>query len=190
VTEAASSPGGATLVAAPTPTVGRPGMWNVAAEIAAAAGATDPETAPVLRCCPNPLVWDGTLGWVHLATGLPLGQHTSDPSAHLARLSHTVIAAALRDTAKTTSLRVTEHPELPGASLAGPWGEAYLLAKPHGVTVELWREGGDDAYRVERHATVQAAVTLAVTEVTTRPAAETPLADQVFGPAGDEDCPS
>ena len=135
------------------------------AALAAMAGAGNPDTAPLLRCCPSPLVWTEALGWVHLATGLPLGHHLGDPTPPTAGPAHAAIAVALHAAAEGTDLRVTEHPELPGARLTGPRGEAYLLPKPHGITVELWRPGGDDAYRVERLATLDAAVNLAVEEV-------------------------
>ena len=168
MTEAASGPGGVVVATAFTQAARPFGPWSVAGAIAAAAGVTDADTPPALRCCPNPLVWHDTLGWVHLATGLPLGRHPDDTTA-AAVLAHADIAAALRAAANGTDLRVTDHPELPGASLTGPRGEAYLLAKPHGINVELWRHGGQDAYRVQRHTTLEAAVAIAVTAVADPP---------------------
>jgi len=170
MTEAASGPGGPSFVVAPpTKGAGQPTPWTVAAAIAAVAGATDPEAPPALRCCPNPLAWDDALGWVHLATGLPLGQHPEDPHPTVAGLAHTDLATALHAAARASGLRVTDRPELPGASLTGPRGEAYLLAKPQGITVEVWRHGGEDAYRIERHATLEAAIAIAVTAVADPP---------------------
>jgi len=78
----------------------------------------NPDTAPLLRCCPNPLVWTDALGWVHLAhwsaSGPPPGRPDAAP---LPARPHAAIAAALHAAADGTDLRVTEHPELPGARL-------------------------------------------------------------------------